>query len=136
MSVIKAGYRVTVTSWENDADYYRTESSLGLTKEEAQRDVEFLKLIKGSHCNNNKVFGNLYEPRDSEVEAFSAAVKPLMDKYEVEYDPEYPLDVFIDIVSEYTGYSEGYTTRNVESIIVEYIPEDIHIEDVSKEFGV
>lgn len=137
MSVIKAGYRITVVSWENDADNYRTITRDGLLKEEAQRDVEFLKLIAGSynrHDTDNKVFGNLYEPRPPALEAFTDAVRQLMAKYGIEVNEEWPLDYFLEEVCEYTGWSEGYTTRVVDQITVEYVPTEIVIEDVTKEF--
>lgn len=137
MSVIKAGYRITVVSWENDADNYRTITRDGLRKEEVQRDVEFLKLIAGSynrHDDDNKVFGNLYEPREGVLEEFEAAVRQLMTNYDIEVNEEWPLDYFLEEVCEYTGWSEGYTTRVVEKITVEYVPHEIIIDDVTKEF--
>lgn len=136
MSTIKAGYRITVTSWENDADNYNTEIIDGLDESTTQYHVDLLKLLKGSHCNDKTVFGNLYEPRDSEIAAFQNAVTKVLDKHgklEVECEP---LDIAMDIISEYTGYSDGYMTRVVESIMVEYVPQAIIIEDVSKKFGV
>lgn len=136
MSVIKKGYRITVVSWENDADNYSTVTRDGLAEEKTRKHVDMLKMLKGSYCNDHTVFGNLYEPRDSEVAEFEAAIRPIMDKHGVEYDNEYPTDTFCDIVADYTGYSEGYMTRVVESILVEYVPEDIIIEDVTKNFGV
>lgn len=136
MSTIKSGYRITVTSWENDADNYRTISRDGLELKTVEGYVEMLKLIKGSYCNDKTVFGNLYEPRDNEVAEFEAAIRPIMDKHGIEYDQEYPTDVFCDIVGDFTGYAEGYMTRVVEKIVVEYVPEEIKIEEVSKQFGV
>lgn len=137
MSTIKSGYRITVVSWENDADNYRTCTRDGLLKEEAQQVVEFLKLIAGSynrHQTDNKVFGNLYEPRDGVREEFENAVRKLMAKYDIEVNEEWPLDYFLDEVCEYTGWSEGYLTRVVDKITVEYVPQEIVIEDVTKEF--
>jgi hypothetical protein len=136
MSIIRKGYRITVTSWENDADNYNTLSRDGLDQKEVECYVEMLKLLKGSYCNDKKVFGNLYEPRDHEVAEFEAAIRPIMDKHGIKYDDDYPADTFCDLVGEFTGYGEGYMTRVVESLVVEYVPEDIIIEDVSKNFGV
>jgi hypothetical protein len=136
MSVIKAGYRITVTSWENDADNYNTKTLGGLNEHEAGYHVDLLKLIAGSHCSDETVFGNMYEPEDSEVEAFEKAVTEVLEKHkklEVEYDP---LDIAIDMLYKYTGGSEDYLTRVVESIVVEFVPHEIIIEDVSKQFGV
>lgn len=138
VNTIKAGYRITVTSWENDADNYNTTCTHGLDEKTAKFHVDLLKLIKGSHCNNNKVFGNLYEPRDSEISAFKEAlVKVFKDHGAWPWDNgDDVLDFASDVISDYTGYSDGYMTRVAESIVVEYIPQDIQIEDVSKQFGV
>lgn len=136
MSIIKKGYRIAVVSWENDADNYRTISQDGLGETEVASYVDMLKLLKGSYCNDRTVFGNLYEPCEHEEEEFYAAIRPIMDKHGIQYDPEYPSDTFCGIVDKFTGYGEGYLTRVVESITVEYVPEDIIIEDVSKNFGV
>ena len=136
MSVIEAGYRITVTSWENDADNYNTKTLDGLTEHEAGYHIDLLKLIKGSYCNKKNVFGNLYEPEDSEVAAFEKAVTKVLEKHgklEAEYDP---LDIATDILYDYTGGSEGYLTRVAESIVVEFVPHEIIFEDVSKQFGV
>ena len=95
-----------------------------------------MKLIKGSHCNDVSVFGNLYEPRDSEVAAFEKAVTKVLDKHgKLEYDCE-PSDIALDILYDYTGASDYFMTRVVQSIVVEYVPQEIIIEDVSKKFGV
>ena len=136
MSTIKAGYRLTVTSWENDADNYRTISRDGLTETQVKGYVDMLKLLMGSYCNDRKVFGNLYEPTEFEEEDFCNAIRPVMDKHGIEYDNEYPTDTFCDIAGDFTGYGEGYMTRVVESMTVEYVPQEIVIEDVSKTFGV
>jgi hypothetical protein len=136
MSTIKAGYRITVTSWENDADNYNTSTTDGLDEQEARYHVDLLKLIKGSHCNNKNVFGNLYEPRDSEVKAFEEAIQAVFYKHGKTFPDDMALDVAMDIVGDYTGYSDGYMTRVAEKITVEYVPEEIFIEDVTKQFGV
>jgi hypothetical protein len=136
MSTIKAGYRITVTSWENDADNYNTHTIDGLDEPTTKYHVELLRLIKGSHCNDKTVFGNLYEPRDSEVEAFEKAAIEVLAKHGKLEDDYEPLDIAVDILYDYTGCSEGYLTRVAEYISVEYVPQEIVIEDVSNKFGV
>ena len=136
MSTIKSGYRITVTSWENDADNYRTETIDGLDEHEVRFHVDLLKLIMGSRCNDKTVFGNMYEPRDSEVDLFEEAVTKVLTKHD-ELDSKYHArDIAMDIIGDYTGYSEGFFTRVAESIVVEYVPQEIIIEDVSSKFGV
>ena len=136
MSTIKAGYRITVTSWENDADNYNTQTVDGLSESDAYYHIDLLKLIAGSHCNDNTVFGNLYEPRDSEVEAFEKAATKVLVKHNKLEDDYEPLNIAVDIISDYTGNSEGYLTRVAEYISVEFVPQEIIIEDVSTKFGV
>ncbi len=137
VNTIKAGYRITVTSWENDADNYNTTCTHGIDEKTAKFHVDLLKLIESSHCNDKTVFGNLYEPRDSEISAFKEALVKVFKKHGEECDDsDDVLDIAMDILSDYTGYSDGYMTRVAESITVEYIPQDIQIEDVSKQFGV
>lgn len=43
---IKAGYRLTVTSWENDADNYRTVSVDGLSEEHCRDTTTTKELMK------------------------------------------------------------------------------------------
>jgi hypothetical protein len=135
MSVIKAGYRVTVTSWENDADSYSTRTIGGLDENKVRFHVDLLKLIAGSNCNDSTVFGNMYEPSDKETEAFEKAVIEVLEKHAIPNEGFGALDIAIDTIYEYTGYSEFYT-RVVDSIVVEYVPQEIIIEDVSTKFGV
>ena len=137
MSTIKAGYRITVTSWENDADNYNTETCDGLSEDTARFHIDLLKLIAGSNCNDNTVFGNMYEPGDEELEVFEEAATKVLEKHD-QFDSKYDaLDIATDIIGNYTGYSsDGFYTRVAESIVVEYVPQEIIIEDVSSKFGV
>lgn len=137
MSVIKSGYRITVTSWENDADNYSTHIRDGLDEHEARFHVDLLKLLEDS-CNNSDKFGNMYDPEDSEMEAFDEACLEVFKKWDEAEEIKEKYDACnhaLDIISEYTGYSDFYT-RVVESIVVEYVPQEIVIEDVSSKFGV
>lgn len=136
MSTIKAGHRITVTSWENDADNYNTKTVDGLDDQETKFHVDLLKLVAGSNCNDKTVFGNMYEPRDSEIEEFEKAVNVVFDKHNKHSDKHHAIDIAMDIIGDYTGYGEGFYTRVAESIVVEYVPQEIIIEDVSTKFGV
>ena len=51
---IKAGYRITVDSWENDGDHNNTKSREGLTKEETAFDIDLLRAYEkhyGNECH-------------------------------------------------------------------------------------
>ena len=53
MDLIPSGYQLYITSWENDADNYKTEILSGLTKEDVQFYVHFL-----SHFGMYEPYGN------------------------------------------------------------------------------
>ncbi len=138
---IKAGYRLTVTSWENDGDNYNTKSQDGLTKEESVFLVELITLFKSRHNRHglSRTFGNMYDPSDKEIEEFNTATSAVVSKHNVasmsfsEYFQPIDLDV-----TEYL-YDLGLTggeqfTRVMESYTVEFIPCPIRIEDVTEEF--
>ena len=141
MSTIKAGYRVTVTSWENDGDNYNTLSKDGMTAEAARLVYQLLSLLEGD-------LGNMYEPDEEECELLTEAVIPIIKQnlsilgefgYSVykQSDVDFPMyatQVATSIIGDFTGFSEGYYTRKVESIVVEYVPAEIVIQDVTHEF--
>ena len=144
---IKAGYRVTITSWENDADNYNTKSIDGLTENE----VRFLKplceiLKSGNGYYKDGCFGNMYDPSDSGIENLRLAVievvnanlhltndpnwKEILEENEGEFILDYYMDIMYDL-----GLTCGQQyTRVLEKFTVEYIPETIRIEIVTDKF--
>lgn len=127
---IKAGYRITVVSWENDGDNYATIIRDGLTRAEAQLAVDLLGLLgrKGR-------FGNMCDSLPQhEEDRFMAAVEPLMQKNSDAAPADWDIEVVRDLLNTYTGCSEYYFTRSVESIVVEEVPHDIYLTDVTSEF--
>lgn len=141
MSTIKAGYRLTVTSWENDADNYRTITKDGLEESEVRFIIILLSLIKSSHHDGG--CGNLFEPDKKDLEKLTEAildlgvvvVAKLTEGFLSKEQDELPYQ-YHEIVNEYTGWSANYFTRVVESIKVEYVPQEIIITNVSAQFGV
>lgn len=151
-TIIPAGYRLSVTSWENDADNYQTTVHEGLSKERVKYILELCKLFysKNSPLKNKGVcFGNMYEPSDVQREDADDAIRAVMEKHRavlnedeleqlaVETDPEdeYSGPEFNYIVCEFLGYSEDYLYRVYDKATVEFIPQEIRI-DVSTEFDV
>jgi hypothetical protein len=144
---IKAGYRIAVTSWENDADNYRTIIKDGYTFEQMQVICELLSHM-GSRSNvpkSAKQFGNMYEPRSGDVESLTEFWREFLAKHAVvakalEFTPEDDIDdddlfyQFGEIVGEFTGSGEFFT-RVAESFTVEYVPQDITFEDVTDQFS-
>lgn len=127
---IKAGYRLEVVSWENDADNYKTEAIDGLDKETCQFYIDLVKLT-----GRNGEFGNMYEPSDAEfakftkvlVKVFKAHGKPVDDEDAVH-------DEAIAIIGDMLGYSEHYHTRVMDNYKVSYTPVDVELQDVTNQF--
>ena len=144
MTIIKAGYRLTVNSWENDADYHQSITVDGLIKIQVEFLIKFLSLFTSDK------YGNIYgEISDAKEEALIKEVNQVISLYrnnpnlerdfgnllnveEIDLD----LDDIISLVGDYLDYSENYYTRVFDGYIVEYLPEDIHIEDVTEQFNV
>lgn len=133
---IKAGYKIEVTSWENDGDNYSTKSKEGLTKEQTQLYFDICNLMSGD-------FGNMYDPYESETEALNAAASVILLKHIDVTSLLYPNtdftdleecnEIFSDIHYELFGGSEFYT-RQLESMSVTYVPYELVLEDVTHEF--
>ncbi len=95
-TIIPAGYRVTIESWENDGDNATTKVLEGLTEQDAKFVVDFASLFK-SQNNKKPGIGNMYEPDDEEraqvAKAVTAVVKkhlPLSEEIAEYFDQEYP----------------------------------------------
>jgi len=143
-NTIKAGYRIHVTTWENDADNYRTESMDGLTEGNVKFIVELLKLFKDK-CSNKGYFGNCYDDYpDGLEEAVNEIIAKFSDeerffKFYDEHDDDNVVDSFYyvdDSILNNLGITGGseFQTRVFDRIVVEYIPKDIVIEVVTDKF--
>lgn len=138
-TIIPAGYRLTVDSWENDADNRRTVVVEGLSFEKCAFYVELCKLMQDDR------YRNLYEPDDGEVEAaqkaFQRLVKKQLKKHgtvDIDFDDLDDLEMLADHVGSILydlGLAGGdYFTRVCDAWKVEYIDAPIVMSDVSKEF--
>lgn len=136
-TIIPVGYRVTVTSWENDADNYNTEMLEGLSENAVKFVIDLCKLC---YSQNNwkgpKGFGNMYDPSEGEMEGFLEAIQGVIDSHP-DHGMEYcdtPDGVMETIISE-LGLSGGeYYVRVLESVKIEYVPEEITLEEVTDKF--
>lgn len=138
MNKIKAGYRVTSISWENDGDNYRTVIKEGLKEEEVKLIGAIGKLMKSKKSG----LENNYEASDKELSKGHKFYLPIFEKY-VSLFSEHDMNLYRQdcyaimdyIVENITGYSsEGYALRVLESMKIEYFPEDILVQDVTKLF--
>lgn len=150
-TVIPAGYRITVESWENDADNYKTKIMEGLQKASVEFLVDFVELF---HSQNNyrgpKGHGNMYDPdvnklnnfREAYVEVIKKHItkdtEPKLLEYFWDEDNNLMYDDSHDGVMELAyelGLSGGaFYARVLDSIKVEYIPNEIVLQDVTEEF--
>ena len=146
-TIIPAGYRLSVRSWENDADNYQTTVHEGLSKERAEYILEMCMMFR-SRNQQKSCFGNMYEPSEIEREKVAEAIRTVMEKhravlstYEIEVldapivpDDDYADEGFSSVVSEFLECSPDYAYRVYDKATVEYIPHEIRMEDVTKEF--
>lgn len=143
---IKAGYRLEVVSWENDADNYNTNVVDGLTLRGVQFHTKLCALLKSkNYRGDTKCFGNMYEPSDEEIAEYVAAVRPLAREYidvincegyratNIEDDTALS-NRLNDFTSDLMGNSEYYYHRVVDNFTVQYIPEEITLQDVTNQF--
>lgn len=137
-TTIPKGYRITVTTWENDGDNYKTKSVEGYTLEEAKFLIDFSKLFASKNCHNGIGIGNIYDDMDADLACEQVA--EVVAKHPVTTTSE----KFVDYFSSEDGWHEfGYDlgltgeefyTRVLDGYKVEHIPEEIKIQDVTDQF--
>lgn len=154
-TTIKAGYRLTVTSWENDADNYNTKMIEGLTKEDVEFHVKFISLFKSGSRGG---FGNMHEPSSMKryqlAEAIALLVQAndatntsfdglgkLLKDVDVTDEEKFEDDIMapiLDSAHDYLwelGLTGGeFYTRVLDKYKVEFVPHDIQIQDVTDQF--
>jgi hypothetical protein len=135
--IIKAGYRLSVTSWENDADNYQTHSIDGLSEEKVKNLIKLVSLFESSSNSKNK-FGNLYEPSEEKIEKMDAELIKFNDVLGYKHaknDEDHINYIKEKWLSELGIYSSGeFYTRVFGDYTVEYTPTEIVIEDVTEKF--
>lgn len=134
--MIKAGFMLEITSWENDADNYKTIQISGLTKEKCQLYINIIKLFKCNHYSNDNNFGNLYAEYDSPVvgKASDAVVALLVNFDEIDgvNEREHALEEIADYMTQFLGCGKNYVFRAYDSHKVYFVPTDI--EEVTQDF--
>lgn len=145
-TIIPAGYRLTVKTWENDMDNCQTVVLEGLTKEQVAFYVDFAKGFLHSTNYKDRIC-NLYEPDDHkrrQVANFSRqlfARHPYMlaEGFELKVEDLQDEDAACDCLVE-MGDSLGitcsgdYYTRVVDNIKVEHVPVEVVLHDVTDQF--
>lgn len=150
-TIIPAGYRLTIESWENDADNYKTKVMEGLQKPSVEFLIDFAKLFYSNNARRRpKGFGNMYEPRNGELEDFGEACRYIIDKHITKDTEQNLLQYFWDednnqfYEDQHDGVMElayelglsggDFFTRVLDSFKVEYIPNEIILQDVTEQF--
>lgn len=137
-NTILAGYRFTFVSWENDGDNKKTIVKEGVQEAEAKLLGKLASLIQLGGCG----LENNYEPSEKEQKKAFKILLPIFEKHKDIFD-ESDMNLFrkdvgqmVDYINEnMLGHGEdGYWMRALQSTKVEYIPEEINIEDVTSKF--
>lgn len=143
MSVIKAGYRITVESYENNGDACRTVTVDGLSLDDAKFHARILSLI-----NTTSQYGCMLSDDEELVDSFVYECRSIINSGKYVVNGLHTLDTistsndvlfdFIkdEILSQYVGYPEYdiYATRKVDNITVEFIPTEIDLGDITSQF--
>lgn len=141
MLVKAKGYHIVVTSWENDADYYKTESIHYADRADVEKAVKILRLFTSVNNHKHPGIGNSQHRDKSKVytafynliEANPGIIPVTLDDIEEDRVDVYELLEHVPDVGILS--SEHYLARVVESIRVEYYPEDVYCEDLTEEFN-
>lgn len=159
MSNILPGYRLTITSWENDADQYKDISFDGLTKEDTAFLIDLASLFtsvnnpkegKGfggseSHYVRKHMGRNYWEDLanawDEVIANHPDISKDARDKFFVQRDEDSELDqdAYSELATKLVSYPGEYYgdasyIRVFSSFEVHYIPQEV--EDVTKQFTI
>lgn len=130
--VVKKGYTISVTSWENDGDNYKTKT---MTVDDKDYALAILKMCKDIFvsCNNGdggigNAIGEPEESNAAELVTKYIAERPIFNKGVT--DPEHLNNIGMDINQELMGYSEYYYSRVFESGFITYSPVDVKVEQI------
>lgn len=135
--VINKGYTITVISWENDGDNYKTESITVDSKEKAKAYYDMMQLCKSKNNQPGGIIklGNSHNKfSGAQREVISEFLKEnplLLEGDDVENaDEDQLVDWFTELANELLGYSEDYICRVMESCTVTYSDKDIYLDEI------
>ena len=142
--VINKGYTLTVTSWENDADNYKTNSTTVDSKEKARVLYDLMQLCVSKNNQPKGVIrlGNtpeegfdknqiiLLEQFFKENHILSQESLDNKDNMSKDDWRDYITTMFYEIEDGLLGSSEYYACRVMDSCVVTYSPEDVYLEEI------
>ena len=132
-TVVKKGYTLEVTSWENDGDNYRTKFKTVESEERAKALVHLCKNVFASNNNGGGGIGNLCDGEESTAEGiimdYLEENTAILPKEGMSDDDKY--DYVMSLAYDLLGGSEWYVCRICESVKVTYSAEDIKLQEVN-----
>ena len=135
MSNIPAGYRLNITTWENDADHYMTQVIDGLTEKQVRFYIDLASHFKSTNDPRNPGLGNAPHDEGMLLGVFNDVAK--QHGYHEHLLSED--DIYDWLTEHLLGYpvEEGYRDevnfcRVFDNYTVYYIPEEL--EDVTRRF--
>jgi len=131
--VVKKGYTISVTSWENDGDNYRTRT---ITVDDKDYALAILQMCKDIFVSCNNGDGGIGNANGGEEESEARDIiikygsdKPLINKGETDIDNIH--DIIMDINYVLMGSSEYYYSRVFETGFIYYSPCDVKVEKIA-----
>ena len=143
-TVIPAGYRLSVTTRENDGDNYRTVVKEGLSKSDVDFLTDLCKAFQQDTDYANRI-SNIYLPSSKAMLRVYSVVAPIMLKHaQTEYRPVDPENLSLDEIClifnecdelyELGIFGEEWFTRVVQNFKVEYVDVPVMIKNVTSAF--
>lgn len=150
-TMLPAGYRLTVWSWENDADNYQTNTMQGLSKDETKFLIEFCRLFENAEYEDGG-FGNITEGSDELYENLARAIMDIVERgdgvppasmqraldaaAELDHDENWYIGIARaagEIHNSLFGSTE-FEFRMYDKHTVEYLDHDVYMRIVTNEF--
>ena len=130
--LLPKGYTLSITSWENDGDYYATNDYTVDNKDIAKEILDLCNLcVSGS--NNKTTVGNGYASSRQYLIVEFFKQHQLLSKYlEIDLnDKNSIMDAFYELTYDLFGSSEDYDCRVFSNAIVLYSPVDVFAEKIT-----
>jgi hypothetical protein len=130
--ILPKGYTLSVTSWENDGDYYRTTDYTVYSKDIAKEILDFCNLCKSGSNNKTKVGNGYTHGRQDLIVEFFKQHQLLSEYLEIDVnDKDSIMDAFYELTYDLFGSSEYYDCRAFSNATVTYSPVDVFAEKIT-----
>lgn len=126
IKVVKKGYTITVTSWENDGDHTGTKTLTVQNKEYALAVLKICQDIFVS-CSNGGI-GNTTNEDFVDIILDYVKDKPILVN---EDNPDAVIDIIMDLNFDIMGISEFYISRVFDNGYITYSDSDIFLTKIA-----